>query len=197
MVIDNIGEMIGGQLVGTLPKHLVIKDAGVDANIATDDVVHVNVLAWLNKEADYIGVPFSDEALGLCSSQREGIAHLKACGSIVLEVLHFLTLRCQLLWSVESDVCATGIEELLYILLIDVLAFALAVGPMAATEAHTFVELNAQPFEGFKDIVLGTWHKTCGVSVLNTEDEFAAVLTGKEIIIKSRADASDVERSCG
>ena len=187
VVIHDVGEVVGGELVGALPQHLIIEDGTVDADVAADDVIDVYVLAGLDEESYHVGVAFGDEAVCLLLAECQGVAHLRACGSVVLELLTTLfgsiTLCREFLRGVESDVCASGIQELLDIFLIDLLALALAIGTVVAAEADTLVELNAEPLERLDDIFLGSRHEACGVGVFNSEDEFSAVLTGEEIIV--------------
>lgn len=66
---------------------------------------------------------------------------------------------------------------------------------MVATEAHTLIELYTEPLEALKYILLGTGNKAVGVSILNTENKFAIVLTGKQIVVQCRADTTDMQRT--
>ena len=182
VVIDDVGEVIGGEFVGTLVEHLVVKDRGVDDHVAADDVVNVDLLAGLNLEAHGIDGALLDEAFYLVGGHRERVAHLHAGGGVVLEVGHLFALRVEFLGGIECDVGLAGVEELLHILLVDIAALALAVGTLVATEADALIELDAEPLEGLDDVLLGSGHKALGVGILNTKDELSAVLTGKEII---------------
>ena len=64
-----------------------------------------------------------------------------------------------------------------------VAAFALLVRAEWATFAYAFVYADAQPCEGFVDIVFRSGYKTVGVGVFYAENHFAAVLAGEEVII--------------
>ena len=66
---------------------------------------------------------------------------------------------------------------------------------MRSAEAHTLVELDAQPLEGLDDIGLGLWHKARGVGVFNAEHQVASVLTCKQVVVQSGAYAADMQRS--
>ena len=197
VVVDDVGQMVGRQLVGALPQHLIVEDRAVDADVAANYVVDVHILARLDEEADDVGVPLGDEAVGIFLAECQRVAHLVARRGVVLEVLHLLALGGQFLGRIEGDVGASGVEELADIFLIDFLALALAVRAVVAAEADAFVELNAEPAERLQDIFLGTGHEACGVGVLDAEDELAAVLAGEEIVVESSADTTDVEGSCG
>ena len=89
----------------------------------------------------------------------------------------------QLLRGVEGYVCLVAVKKLLYILLVYVAALALAVRAFVAAEAHSLVELDAEPSERFDDILFCSWHETARIGVLNAEHQVAAMLTGKQIIV--------------
>ena len=153
----------------------------------------MDILAGFNLEAHGIRCAGIDEPLCLLFAEAEAVAHAEACGGIVLEVFHLLALCIQLFGGVEGNVCTSVVEELADIGAVDVAAFALAVGTVMATEGHTFVETDAEPFEGFDDIFLGTGYKSLGVGVFDTENQFAAMLACKEIVVECCTYATDVE----
>ena len=183
VVVDDIGQVVCRQLVGTLVEHLVVADVALDTHLATDEVVDQNLLAGLHLEAHHILLSLGYEAVYLFFGQCQRVAHLAAGVAVILEILDFGTLLLQLLRRVEGDVCLAGIQQLLHIFLIDVAALALTVGTLVATKRHTLVKLNAQPLETLDDIFLCTRHKARRIGVLNAEYQVAAMLTGKQIVI--------------
>ena len=197
MVVDDIGEMIGRQLVGTLVEHLVVDHVAHDAHIATDEVVDMHGLTRFDLETHHILLSLVDELSGGLLAQGERVAHQHARMGIVLEILDFRTLGLQLLGGVEGIIGLARIQQLLHIFLIYMTPFALAIRPELAAEGHTLVELYAQPFEGFDDIFLGSRHETGRVGILDSENQLSAMLTGKEIIVEGRAYTTDVERPRG
>ena len=184
MVVDDIGQMIGGQVVGTLVEHLIVDDVALDTHLTTDEVVDEHLLSGLNLEAYDILATLGNESLDLFLRKGQRVAHHGAGLRVVLEVLNLCTLCFQFLWSVESDIGFVGVEQLFHILTVDVTTLALTVGTLVATERDALVELNAEPLERLDDVFLGTRHETVRVGVLNTEHQIAAVLTGKEVIIQ-------------
>ncbi len=78
-----------------------------------------------------------------------------------------------------------------------VAAFALFVRAVVSPLTHSFVDADSEPVQGFVDIVFRTGHKPVGIGVLYAENHVAAVLAGKQVVIQSRAHASDVERAGG
>ena len=197
VVVNDVGQVVSGELVSTLVKHLVIEHVRHDAHVATDDVVNVNLFAWLDFEAHHILLASFDEALRLLFAEGDRVAHHAARVGIILEILDFLALLRQFFWRVEGDVGFSSIEQQFDILLIDVAAFALSVGAVFSAEADTFVKLYAEPSERLEDIVFRARNEAVGVGVFDAEHEVAAVLACKEIVIEGCADTSDVQRSGG
>lgn len=197
VVVNDVGQVVSGELVSTLVKHLVVEYVRHDAHVATDDVVNVNLFAWLDFEAHHILLASFDEALRLLFAEGDRVAHHAARVGIILEILDFLALLRQFIWRVEGDVGLSSVEQQFDILLIDVAAFALSVGAVFSAEADTFVKLYAEPSERLEDIVFRAGNEAVGVGVFDAEHEVAAVLACKEIVIEGCADTSDVQRSGG
>jgi hypothetical protein len=84
---------------------------------------------------------------------------------------------------VENDVGAAFRQKLVAVLFIKVLAVALLIRAEIAAHIVALVELDAAPVERFNNILFGIRHKARLVGVLNTENHFAAVLLGKQIVI--------------
>ena len=184
MVVDDVGQVIGRQLVGTLVEHLVIEDVGLHTHLTANQVVDQYLLSGFNLETDDVLMAGSHQLLHFLLWKGQRVTHLTTGVGVVLEILDFGTLGFQLLGGVEGDVSLVGIQQLLNIFLIDVAALTLTVGTFVTSEGYTLVELDAQPLERLDDIFLGTGYETIGVGVLDTEHQIAAVLLGKQIIIQ-------------
>ena len=197
VVVHNVGQVIGGELVGTLVEHFVVEDGGIDDDIAADDVVDVDVLTRFYFEAHHILVAAGNAGFHLGRIERERVGHHAARRGVVLEVGDLFALLVELFGGVESDVGFSFGQKLVDIFLVDVAAFALAVRAFVATESHPFVKVDAEPAEGLDDVFLCTGHKAVGVGVFDAENEFAAVLAGKEVVIECCAHSTDVERAGG
>ena len=65
VVVDDIGQMVSRQLVGTLIEHLVVDDVALDAHFAANEVVDEHLLAGLNLEAHDILMTRSHQRLDL------------------------------------------------------------------------------------------------------------------------------------
>ena len=96
-----------------------------------------------------------------------------------------------------------GIEQLIYVLMVNLATFTLSVRPMiadslnlvVAIHAQPFVYSDAEPFKGFENILFGSRHKTGGVRIFNTEQHISTMLTGKQIIIQGSTHTADMQRS--
>ena len=184
VVVDDVGQVIGRQLVGTLVEHLVIEDVALHTHLTANQVVDQYLLSGFNLETDYVLMAGSHQLFHFLLWKGQRVTHLTTGVGVVLEILDFGTLGFQLLGGVEGDVSLVGIQQLLNIFLIDVAALTLTVGTFVTSEGYTLVELDAQPLERLDDIFLGTGYETIGVGVLDTEHQIAAVLLGKQIIIQ-------------
>ena len=183
MVVDDVGEVIGGQFVGTLVEHFVVEDVALDDHVAANHVVDMHLPARFYLETDGILHAVGDEPVYFLLGKRERIAHLRARADVVLEVLDFVALGFQLLGCIESDVCLALVEQPIDILLVDIAAFALPVGAVVAAEADAFIKLDAEPTERFYDVFFCSRDKTVGVRVFNSKDKFASMLACKQIVV--------------
>ena len=139
--------MVCGQLVGALVEHLVVEDIALYHHVAADHVINVDLFARLDEEAHHVLLAVGNQCIHLLLWHGEGIAHLHACVGVILEVLYFLALGVELLGGVEGDVSLALVEQLLHVFLVDVAALALTVRAVFSAEAHSFVELYAEPLE--------------------------------------------------
>ena len=197
MVVDDIRQMIRGQVIGALVEHLVVENVAFDCHLSAKEVVDLDVAARLDAEAHHVLLAGVDKALYFVGRERERVAHRRAGRCVVLEVGDFRALGFQLRGSVEGDVGLAGVKQLLDVLAVDVAALALLVRAIRASLAHAFVDFDSEPCEGFIDIILGSGNEALRIGVLDSENHFAAVLARKKIVIESGAYAADMERPCG
>ena len=196
VVVHNVGQMVRGQLVLALVEHLVVADLTLHAHLTANHVVDEHLLVGLHLEAHHPGVGLPHQPLHLLLGKGQRVAHLRACAAVVLEILHLIPLRLQFLGGVKGHVCLAVGKKLVNVLFVNVAALALAVGAVVAAEGDTLVKLYSQPVESLDDIRLGTGHEAGGVGVLNTEHKVAAVLAGKEVIVKGGTHAANVKGAC-
>ena len=197
MVVDYVGHMVGGQVVGTLVKHLVVDDVAHDGHIAADDVGELDRFARRHLEANHILGTVVDEGVDLLLRHGDGVAHRVAGPGVVLEIGDFLALGLQLLGCVESNVCLAALQQLVDIASVDFPPLALPVRTVVAANTHTFVKLDAQPHERLENVFFGTRHKSSGVGVLDAEHKVTPVLLGEEIVVQSSANTADMQWPSG
>ena len=159
VVVDDVGQVVCGQVVATLVEHLVVEDVALNHHLAAEQVVDFNVATGLHFEAHHVGCAAIDECFDLVGGQGERVAHLHTGGSVVLEVGHLGAHCFELFGGVESNVRAAALHQHVHMLAVDVAAFALLVRAEGAAFAHAFVDVDAQPSEGFVDVILGAGHK--------------------------------------
>ena len=147
MVVHDVGQMVGRQLVGRLIEHLIIQHGGVNHYLTTNQIVYMHLLVRLDTEANHILLALGNQRLYLLAWHYQRVAHLQACGGIILEVGHLGTLGFQLLGRIECDIGPAVVKQLLHVLLIDVATLRLTVRTVVATKAHSFVERDAEPLE--------------------------------------------------
>ena len=160
VVVHDVGEMVSWQLVGTLVEHLIVEDTAVDTHFSANDVVHNHVPSRLNQEANHILLAFRNQLLDLFFGESQRVAHLHSGACIVLEILYLSAFGIEFLGCIKGDVGLAVVEKLVNILLVDVPALALAIRPLIASEAHTLVKFDAQPFERLNDVFFRSRHKT-------------------------------------
>ena len=193
VVIDYIGQMIGGKLVRALEKHFVVENIGLHHHFSPDHIVYAHLLARVYLEAHGILPALGHQPLHLRGRKRKRIAHLHAGMGIILEVGCLGTFGFQLLGRIKGYIGLVLFQEKVNIFLVDITPLALAVRAMISPEGDTLVELDAQPLEGRDNIFLGSRHETRGVSILYAKHEIAPMLAGEQVIIQGRANSSDMQ----
>ena len=87
MVIHNICQVIGRQLVGTLVEHLIVADITLHANLTANQVVDQDFLSTLNLETNNILIAGSNQRIDLFLWKGQRVTHLAASMAVVLEML--------------------------------------------------------------------------------------------------------------
>ena len=156
-------------------------------HLATNQVVHDNLAVFGDHETHGVRHAFSHQFVDLFLAHRQAVAQVLAALAVVDEGLFvgfgLLAVFVQLLSRIEGNISAAFGQQLVAVLLVEVLAVALLVGAVLATNVVAFVELDAAPVERLDDILLGTRHETRLVRILDAENHLATVLLGKQVII--------------
>ena len=209
MVVHDVGEVVGRELVGPLPEHLVVQGVGIDGDVAADEVVHLHDAVLRHLEADGPVRGFRQQVLHLARGKGEGVAEGHARHRVVGEGLTLglggLAAGVQFLRRIERVVGPSGFHELVGVLPVDGTPLALAVGRMGmlrrgvlhhlAVGIHTLVGDDAAPTQGFDDVFLRARDEPVGVGIFDPEDEISSVLLGIQVVVQGRPDAAHVERT--
>ncbi len=83
-------------------------------------------------------------------------------------------------------------DQLVRILLVDLAALALPVWAMRATDVRTLVPLDTQPAQRIVDLLFGLTGRAQLISILDAQDELAAVLTGEAQVEQRDIGGADV-----
>ena len=147
MVVHNVGKMISRQLIGALIEHLIVEDVTLHTHIATNEVIHVNLLTRLHLKTHGVLRVAVQQLVYLFLRQGKRVAHLHTTAGIVLEVGHLLTLLGQFLRCVKSQIGLVAVEQLLHVALVYLATLALTVRAVLAPKAYAFVKFDTQPGE--------------------------------------------------
>ena len=175
---------------------------GGNADFAADFVLHQHITGGFGHlETHRVRVAIGFELRHFFRSQGEGVAHAHAGGGVVLPHFSFRfsfrTLGGHVLRCIEGLVSGPAFEQALNFFLIEGAPIGLLVGPELPAGFDAFVRGNAAPIQRFTDVVFGSFDKTRLVGVLDAEDEGAAVLLGKEVIVQGRAHPAHVKWAGG
>ena len=109
----------------------------------------------------------------------------------------FRTLGGHVLRCIEGLVSGPVFEQALDFFLVEGASLGLFVGPEVPASFDPLVRSNAAPIQRFTDVVFCSFNKTRLVGVLDAEDEGAAVLLGKEVVVQGRAHPTHVQWAGG
>ncbi len=122
-----------------------------------------------------------------------------AAGAVVmrdlLAALLLLAHLCQAVGRAKAVVGGALLDQLAAIVGIDLLALALAVGSIRTPDIGTFVPVQPQPVQTVVNLLFRTFHQAFAVGILNTQDELATGLAGKQVIIQGGAGAAQMKRT--
>jgi hypothetical protein len=189
VVIDDIGEVVGGHTVGRFPEDFIVEGGGIDGDVATDEVVEGDGLVGEDFDADGVGVFMVKEGFGVRIGEGQGVTKAVSRSGIVLEIRVAVSKGLKFGRGIEGEVGESVIDELVGEMAVDVFALGL--------DDRRFVGGDAEPVEGFEDIGLSSGHEAGGVSILNTKQEGTVLLSGEEEVIEGGAKAADVKEAGG
>ena len=200
VVVDDVRQVVRRQLVCALVEDLVVERRRVDLDVAADHVVHLDVLVLGHLEAydPHLAVGNASVDLLVRHVQRvlQAAAHCAVVGEGLSVGLGLLAQCVQLLGRVEGVVGPSVADQLLRVGQVDGFALALAVGGVRASDADSFVDLYAAPFQALDDVLLGPWDETLAVGVFDAQQEVATVVAREEVVVQGCAYSAYVQRPC-
>ena len=147
MVVNDIGQMVGWEVVSRLVEHFVVENTGVDDHLATDEVVNVHVFVGLNLKTNNVFVAPCDACIYLFFAECEGVHHLHAGAGIVLEIADLVAFGFEFFRGIKRNICVSAIEELIHILMVDFSALRLTIRAVR-TRLHGQSLFGLLPFAG-------------------------------------------------
>ena len=201
MVIDDVGEVVGRQVVCRFVEHFIIEDIGVDDHFPANQIVHMHILIGFYFEPYHVFLALIEQSLYFLCRHGEGVTHAHARAGIVLEIRNLRALGLEFFGRIKGNIGMSGIQELFDILMVDLATLRLTVGTVRADSldlfgafllTQTFVDADTEPIEGFEDIFFCSGHETCAIRILDTKQHVTPVLTGKQIIVQSGTNSADV-----
>ena len=201
VVVHDVGQVVGGHAVA-LEQHLVIDVAALHHHPSPDAVLEANLLMAGHFQPHHIGFSVRQPGLHLVRRQAQAVAHVFTGHRVVSGCGHSCCLQpfahgIQFLGGVEGVVRLVRLDQLVHVAAVQVLAFALPVGPVRPALPGTLVGAEATPVQRLADVLLGPGHVPCLVRVLDPQDEGAPRLTGQQMVVQGGAHPAHVQRAGG
>ena len=199
VVINNVCKVISRHSV-RLIQHLVVQKRRVHLDVSPYQVVKLNQFIFGKTKAYHIRLLRREQTLNVLLRERMRVSQTLSCGTIILKSLllcfSLLSFCVKFFGCIESIVCPTLFHKLQGILFVDWFTLRLFVGTKIAPYSLTFVKRQAEPLERLYDIIFRTLNKASTIGIFNSQNKISAVLFGKKIIVQSRPDAPNVQRTC-
>ena len=202
VIINDVGEVVSRQIVCGLIQHFIIEDIAIDDHFATNEVVNMYILVRLYFETNHVFLAFVNKRFYFLCRHGEGVTHLHTRTCVILKIRYLCTLGFEFFGRVKRYIRMTGIEQLLYVLMIDLATLTLSIRTvladsldLAVMHAKTLVDADTEPVEGFEDIFFCAWHEAGGVCIFDTKEHITPVLAGKKIVIQRGTNTANVQRA--
>ena len=189
MVVDDNGKVVSRRAVG-LRNHKIIKLGQIKIHAAMNHVFHPHVSFHGNLKTDGMRFPCRDPALHfLFGKVAAGTGITERLLPLPLDLpLGFQFFRCA-----ETVIGLTLIQQLLKIFLINLRALGLVIRFTGTAHFRTFVPVQAQPFHTADDLVYRTFLETGRIRIFNTQNQFAALTSGKQPVEQTGAGAAHMQ----
>ena len=187
MVIDDVGEVVGGQTVA-LQKHLIVQRGVFHSNIAEDSIVEGGAALCGDALTNDIGLTGGNAGLSLIKRQiTAGIGSTLEVAAVLLGLALLA----------EAVVSAALFHQELGVLTVGIAALGLDVGGHRAANIGAFIVGEAALSHGAVDHIHSTFHQTTLIGVFNTQDESTVIGAGNEPSIQCRTEIAYVHITGG
>ena len=186
-VVHHVGQVVGGHAVA-LEQDFVVQIQGIDTHPAANAVLKFNLFVARQLDADHVRFTRSQPTLHVFRWEGQAVFHGRPCDAVVLPVgipcgLGAFAYQLQVFRGVKRVVCVAVGDQLIGVLAVHGFALGLAVRSMGPAHALAFVGRNAAPSQSLQNVLLRTRDKAGLVRVFNAQQEFAAVLLGKQVVV--------------
>ena len=189
VVVDDVGEVIGGHAVG-LDEDVVVQLGAVHGDVAVEHVVKGGLARLGHVLPDDVGDARVELGLDLLGGKVQAV--LVVLPGLALGLGRGAALG-QLLLGAEAVVGLALCDQLLGVGQVHVLALGLDVRAVVAADVRSLVPEEAAVAQRVVDDLRCAGHEPLLVRVLDAQDELAVVLLGEEIGIERRAQAAQVQ----
>ena len=194
MVVDHVGEVVGGHTVLLDEHHIVHAVAVREAHFAEYQVIVRGSAVRGGVHADHVRH----------ARVQFGLHFLFGKVQAVLVVLEHLALGFRrrpalvdLFLGAEAVIGRALLHQLLGVGQVQALALALDIGAEIAAHVRALVPNDAAVPQGIVNHLGRAFHEALLVGVLDAQDEFSAHLFGEQISVQRRAHAAQVHEARG
>ena len=188
-VVDRVGQRVQ-RIAVRAHDHVIRHGTSLELDAATDQIVERDIL-----------IGHADTQGGLAAFGTEGGLLLFGEITVVAVVTESLRAACShiagfdFFRSGEGFVCIAGFKQLGCDILVDVATLGLAVRTVRAAHVNALIPVDAQPIQGFDDLVVAFLGVALGVRIFNTEHERALGMAGLSPVEQCGTDHADVRNA--
>ena len=196
VIVHHACKVVGRHPVG-LDEHGVVNRIAVPLDMTADRVVDRNHRiarnSLSNDERLASRFRLSDLLRGRISPRSAVVA-----SRLLRRLLYFSHLG-KFLGSIERLVGVAKCHQLLDVRLIDagLLPLALAIRPVRTVDVRALLETDSDPFEGGNELSLGFGRVASLVGIFDSQDVYAMVMVGKQVLKQRIPQGADMEHPSG
>ena len=188
MIIDNIGEIVGGQSI-RLDQHVIIQRIAIHLYMAVNHIIKARLAGGGDVLANYVGLARVQLRLNFFFAQVQAML-------VVFEgfALRFglLTRLFQPFGAAEAIIRVAGFHQLLCVGQIHRFALGLHIGTAGAAHIGAFIVRKSGGFQGCVNHIRRAFYLAPLIGILDAQNEFAAVAARPQIGIQRGAQVAKV-----